>query len=164
MVSKRIWTLFWKDHQCTCRLPHQIQPYQTQDSRVLFDPENAHSGDLGNFSNHDNDRIFPGFFNEVLEALQKSYVEFGPLLSITYNFRNPMASDLITNLRDTWTEYLEEAGDNLDQLKGIQYFYGFLKDLALAYEEFRSNAMEIEGICCADSSLFPTPDLGKPSF
>lgn len=123
--------------------------------RVLFDPSNPHSQNYRDFSNHYKNRIYPDFFREVLGALEQSYVALEGLLSISYNFRNPITADLITNLRNSWVSYLEEDGSDLDQLKGIQYFYGFLKDLALAYEEFRQHAMEIEGICCADSSLFP---------
>lgn len=123
--------------------------------RVLFDPENSHSQNYTDFSNHYKNWIYHKFYEEVLLELEQSYVVLEGLLSISYNFRNPITADLITDLKTTWISYLEEDGSDLDQLKGIQYFYGFLKDLALAYEEFRHFAMQIEGLCCTDSSLFP---------
>ncbi len=79
-----------------------------------------------------------------------AYEAFRPVLSTRYP-DNPFADAGITERLNTWHEVF--AGSNSHF--GIQYYYDFVKDLALAYREFREVSFDLLTRCRPDDRLFP---------
>lgn len=126
--------------------------------RVLFTPASDHSKEYYKFSaNYTNDiKGASGMLSKLLTELGKTYSTFSPLLSPVYNGVNPLSESELSDLKTTWNTYLG-GGQGLGRpaYLGIQYFYDFLKDLILAYNEFRDAAFDLVSICCPDTTLFP---------
>lgn len=59
---------------------------------------------------------------------------------------NPFAGDFLQKA-------LDRAPVNMNE--GIQYTYDFIKDLVLAYDEFKTAAFDLVQHCCPDKTLFP---------
>jgi len=106
-------------------------------------------------------------YTQLFNALRQTYTDFAPLLSEQYKGVNPF-----TNYPDAnWTNYINGTSTGPRYL-GMQYFYDFLKDLILAYNEFRDVAFDIMSECCSDMDCYPKhlmlgevsgAPVGKPS-
>ncbi|REL24476.1 carboxypeptidase-like regulatory domain-containing protein [Rhodohalobacter sp. SW132] len=140
-------------------LPDMVMP------RTLFDPDADHSQEVSAFTNHHISSIHPVFtvlFGEkngdgarTPGALHQSYSVYDLLLGAEYGFENPFGSMEINGLIDDFETYLADASDSGTNTPGIQYFSDFMKDLILAYDEFRETAFELVSECCPDMSRFP---------
>lgn len=89
-------------------------------------------------------------YNQLFNALKQTYTDFASILAPIYNNVNPFANYPLA----TWTNYINGSSVGPKYL-GMQYFYDFLKDLILAYNEFRDVAFELMSECCSDSDCFP---------
>ena len=136
-------------------LPHLVMP------RALFDPAQPHSQDYNAFSEHYRstfqDSIYPALFGDLSNpgALSETYSIYEPLLGPLYGFANPFETTTVTALKNDWRAFFEGTSSPGPQYLGMQYFYDFLKDLILAYDEFREWAFDLMAECCPDMSLFP---------
>lgn len=88
-------------------------------------------------------------YKELFDALRQTYIDFSPILSDQYG-SNPFAG-LPTA---SWTQYVSGISAGPRYL-GMQYFYDFMKDLILAYNEFRDVAFDLMSECCTDMDCFP---------
>lgn len=91
---------------------------------------------------------------QFLPTLSKTYDVYEPVLAEIYG-SNPFVSSTITSKVNDIIAYLQAFIIMEQPLYGIQYFYDFIKDLTLAYEEFRATAFELTSICCPDMDRFP---------
>lgn len=140
-------------------LPEIVMP------RTLFDPDADHSRKFSAFTNHHTSAIQPVFTKLFGEksgdngrnagALHQTYSVYDLLLGTEYNLQNPFGSEEINGLIDNFDAYLADASDSGTNTPGIQYFSDFMKDLILAYDEFRETAFELVSECCSDMSRFP---------
>ncbi|MDR8390609.1 carboxypeptidase-like regulatory domain-containing protein [Aliifodinibius sp. S!AR15-10] len=94
-------------------------------------------------------------WDPLYDAMIKSYSVYSPVLEDLYNEQNPFEMEAITNTREQLEEYRDAYSSFSESIYGVQYFYDFVKDLILAYEEFRMTAMELSGACCPDMTRFP---------
>ena len=96
---------------------------------------------------------------DVWEPLNKAMVEsyrvYQPVLKNLYDDENPFEIDIMRSIREQLKKYLESYSDFSEPVYGIQYIYDFVKDLVLAYEEFRLTAFDLSGACCPDMRPFP---------
>jgi len=85
----------------------------------------------------------------ILTHWRRAYNAFEPVLNSTYD-ENPFDSG--AQQREAWERaFKEEVTDRL----GIQYYYDFIRDLTLAYQEFREVSFDLLTECSPDSGLFP---------
>lgn len=131
-------------------LPDIVMP------RPLFNPDDDHSKVYEIFSKHYADTLtntYAALFGNGTDGgvLSRTYSIYELLLEPVYNFTDPFEVSAIGDLKTTWSDFIAETSD----YRGIQYFYDFLKDLILAYNEFRKTAFELMSQCCPDMSLFP---------
>ena len=92
--------------------------------------------------------------DQFLPALGRTYEVYEPVLAQIYG-SNPFSSPSITSKVDEIVAFLQEFLEMNQPLYGIQYVYDFVKDLALAYEEFRSVSFDLTSVCCPDMDRFP---------
>lgn len=130
--------------------------------RPLFDPESEESSDYFSFSQNyvnkirGDDFISPfttiqtDLYGKLFDALRKTYTDFAAILSPIYGGTDPF-DGLPT---PAWTDFLNGDSDGPNFL-GVQYFYDFIKDLILAYNEFRDCAFDLMSDCCVDLDCFP---------
>lgn len=136
-------------------LPDIVMP------RTLFDPDGSHSQDYTAFSEHYAatfiDSVYPALFGDHATpgVLSETYSAYELLLGTHYDFTNPFETPAVEALENTWTDFMEGTASPGPDYRGIQYFYDFLKDLILAYNEFREAAFDLMSECCPDLSLFP---------
>jgi len=131
-------------------------------TRPLFDPLLAHSRDYFQFSQNFKNaaasvyKRVPTDPKDLLNVLRQTYTIFEPILKNTYNNVNPFLDAQIPNL-NVWNEIMDGVNSptNGASYFGIQYFYDFLRDLLLAYNEFRDAAFALMSDCCFDTHLFP---------
>lgn len=90
----------------------------------------------------------------LYEALNQTFEVYRPVLKDLYP-GNPFEHDNIKETKEELEAYLGSYSVFSEPVYGIQYFYDFVKDLILAYEEFRLTAFELSGACCPDMSRFP---------
>ncbi|MFL5764162.1 MAG: hypothetical protein ACJ77K_09490 [Bacteroidia bacterium] len=88
-------------------------------------------------------------YDQIFRALNQCYVDFSPILT-EYGGVNPFS----TYPLPLWTNYINGSSAG-PKYFGMQYFYDFLKDLILAYNEFRDIAFELMSECCIDMDCFP---------
>ncbi|MCG8573704.1 MAG: hypothetical protein MI810_02375, partial [Flavobacteriales bacterium] len=131
--------------------------------RALFDPDSEESNDYFNFSkNYVNqiraDQFVSDFstgqtdlFGKLFDALRQTYTDFAALLGPVYSGSNPFAG----LPKGEWVSFLDGLTSAGPNYLGIQYFYDFIKDLILAYNEFRDCAFELMSECCMDMGCFP---------
>ncbi len=101
-------------------------------------------------------------WNDLFSILDHSYSVYEPVLKDLYG-ENPFKSDAIKQARFNLEEYIKSSENFSDPVYGAQYLYGFVKDLLMAYEEFRMAGFEISGICSPDRFRFPKHlMLGEP--
>ena len=145
--------------------PHKFELPEIVMPRTLFDPEADHSRKFSAFTDHCTTAIQPVFnalFGEKDDdgerapgALNQTYSAYDLLLGSEYDLQNPFGTPEINGLIDDFDSYIEDASDSGTTTYGIQYFSDFLKDLILAYNEFRDTAFELVSECCSDMSRFP---------
>ena len=85
-------------------------------------------------------------FTRIGEALDAAREAFGPLLTDS-------GSALSKRLEQITKEFMEPSPGT--KAVSFQYYYGFLKDLIEAYNEFRWKALELASLCNPPASLFP---------
>ncbi len=130
--------------------------------RPRFEPSTPQSTDYNEFSkNYVNQIQGDGFisdfstsnatlYRDLFEALRQTYTDFAGILAPVYGGTNPFSG-----LPDvTWTNFLNQQSTGPRYL-GVQYFYDFIKDLILAYDEFCEEATALMAECCPDMSCFP---------
>jgi hypothetical protein len=88
-------------------------------------------------------------YDALFDALRQTYTDFAGVLAPIYG-SNPFAG-LPTV---TWTSFLNQQSAGPMYL-GVQYFYDFIKDLILAYNEFYDAAFALMSECCSDMDCFP---------
>ena len=123
-------------------------------SRVLFDPNQAHSKAYLRFSTNyvtEMRRVFNTLFRS---ALPQTYTVFKPILEPLYGNTNPLISTSVETLLQGFMNGNPGASQGPSYL-GMQYAYDFMKDLILTYNEFRDASFELMSACCPDMSLFP---------
>lgn len=130
--------------------------------RTLFDPAVNHSTDYFKFSENyisaiRGDKFMSpfattktGLFDQLFDALSLTYTDFAAILAPIYGGSNPFSG--MPNA--TWTNFLNGTSAGPKYL-GTQYFYDFVKDLILAYNEFRDSAFELMSECCMSMDCFP---------
>ncbi|MCW3084484.1 MAG: hypothetical protein JWP12_1850 [Bacteroidetes bacterium] len=91
-------------------------------------------------------------YTQLLQALQQTYVDFSPILADQYNGVNPFIN--MPAVPD-WSKFVNGTLTPGPQYLGMQYFYDFIKDLILAYNEFRDVAFDLMSECCNDMDCFP---------
>lgn len=153
-------------------IPRTCIPNGTQNSKYelpkfiirnpRFEPNTVQSRDYNEFSkNYVNQILGNGFisnfspsnntlYQSLFNALRQTYTDFAGILAPVYNGTNPFAG--LPNV--AWTNFLNQQSSGPRYL-GVQYFYDFIKELILAYNEFYDAAFEIMSECCSDMDCFP---------
>jgi len=129
--------------------------------KPLFNPTFAHSKDYFQFSQNYRGaaasvyKRVPADPKDLLNVMRQTYTIFEPILKNIYGNQNPFQDILIPNL-NVWNEIMDGVNSaNGPSYFGIQYFYDFLRDLLLAYNEFRDAAFDLMSDCCMSTGLFP---------
>ncbi len=91
--------------------------------------------------------------DSFMENLSQTYAVYEPILNDIYE--NPFDTAIITDAIAKIAEYINSHFAMERPLYGVQYIYDFVKDLALAYDEFRMVAYDLASNCCPDQSIFP---------
>lgn len=89
-----------------------------------------------------------------LTMLAQTYDIYEPILAKVYE-ENPFTSAIITDKIEEITTYTEEFLAMEEPIYGVQYIYDFVKDLGLAYNEFRDVSYHLSSVCCPDMDRFP---------
>ncbi|MEX2566039.1 MAG: carboxypeptidase-like regulatory domain-containing protein [Cyclobacteriaceae bacterium] len=92
--------------------------------------------------------------DNFLTMLAQTYDIYEPVLSEIYH-ENPFTSSVITGKISQIIGYMEAFIAMEEPVYGIQYIYDFVKDLGLAYKEFRDVSFDLSSICCPDMDRFP---------
>ncbi|SHJ76785.1 hypothetical protein SAMN02745165_03123 [Malonomonas rubra DSM 5091] len=114
-------------------------------TRPILEPDNIDDyTDLGNTYRNVILQTIP----ELKERLQKTWQkQISMLVSDLYGKTNPTLA---------WAEKLETLQNHVqNSLFGVQYLYDFLRDLSLAYSEFKEALFEDNFICMPPVELFP---------
>ncbi|TND08168.1 MAG: Uncharacterized protein FD123_2562 [Bacteroidetes bacterium] len=135
-------------------------------TRALFDPTQLHSTNYFDFSKLyatslsaaykglPTDPTKPG----IVESIRQLYPIFQSVLETVYPAGDPLTVSVIpAGGKPEWNEVINGSfspGAGPAYL-GIQYMYDFVKDLILAYNEFRNVAFDLMSQCCVSSTLFP---------
>jgi hypothetical protein len=130
--------------------------------RPLFDPATNNSKDYFAFQQNFKNATASVYRrnindpNDLLNVLRQTYNVFQPILKNVYGNVNPFNNALIPNLT-VWNELMDGVNSvaNGPSYFGIQYFYDFMRDLILAYNEFRDAAFALMSDCCFNMNLFP---------
>lgn len=96
------------------------------------------------------------FLTKTETALTQAFNTFAPLIADTVP-SNPFAG-LANDSR-----FLHDGTIGIVDLVNIQYYYDFFSDVFDAYDELRRTGMEIMGMCCPGSDLFPRHLLLGPA-
>ena len=94
------------------------------------------------------------FLGELVGLLDQTYTTYQPVLEDVYG-GNPFSSAALQSQVDQLKKYFEEFIIFERPIYGVQYIYDFLKDLTLAYNEYRETAFDLAAVCCPDLSRFP---------
>ncbi|MDQ3111505.1 MAG: hypothetical protein M3R17_16580 [Bacteroidota bacterium] len=130
--------------------------------RPLFDPAANNSKDYYAFQQNFKNATASVYRrnindpNDLLNVLRQTYTVFEPVLKNIYGNINPFGNAQIPNLA-IWNEIMDGVNSvaNGPSYFGIQYFYDFMRDLILAYNEFRDAAFAFMSDCCFNMNLFP---------
>jgi hypothetical protein len=90
----------------------------------------------------------PPVVNGVAQALVSAYNAFQPLLT-------DFATNPFSNLSSLWTFLHDGSIERDDLYLWYQYYYDHLDTIIQAYNEFRLRGLEVIGLCCPESRLFP---------
>lgn len=123
--------------------------------RVLFDPAQPPSQTYMDFSAAYANAFRTDIFPNLIAQLNLTYTVYQPILEPLYSENPFQEADILTSI-NTWMSYLNGTQiGSAPPYFGIQYFYDFVKDLILAYDEFCKSAFELASMCCMNSVLFP---------
>ena len=87
------------------------------------------------------------------KALTKLHKDFQGLLDLN---KEGFAEEIIELLCAKWEAFKRENNEGLVETKYyIQYFYGWVRDLIQAYNELRSELINLVAACCSDTDAFP---------
>lgn len=128
-------------------LPKVVMP------RTLFHHDQIHSENYFYYSINFLPAILSTASN-LIGALKSSYTVYEPILEPSYG-ENPFDSTQLQAIYDEWLLYLTGADSGILPFFSMQYFAGFIKDLAQAYCEFTENACLLTSLCCSDTDRFP---------
>ncbi|PTM13420.1 MAG: hypothetical protein DA408_06835 [Bacteroidetes bacterium] len=84
----------------------------------------------------------------VAAALTNAYQAFRPLLT-------DFPTNPFNNLNTLWAYLYNGSIETTNQYLWYQYFHDHLDIIIQAYDEFRLRGLEVLGLCCPDSRLFP---------
>lgn len=92
--------------------------------------------------------------DDLNAAIQQTYTLYEPILEDIYTEVGDEFNTVVNEKFNGWNSYLtDETGTN--PFYGMQYFYDFIKDLILAYEEFKYAAFGLCSECVIDLERFP---------
>ncbi len=142
--------------------PGKFELRDLRSQRPLFDPLANNSKDYFAFQQNFKNATASVYRrnladpNDLLNVLRQTYVVFEPILRDTYGNVNPFLTTQIPNFA-IWNEIMDGVNSpaNGPSYFGIQYFYDFVRDLLLAYNEFRDAAFKLMSDCCFNMNLFP---------
>lgn len=122
--------------------------------RPLFDPDALNSRSYMDFSRNYVDAFHPVMLGDLIVELKETYTVYESILEPVYG-TNPFLESQIGLKIAAWTSYLNgtQTG-SAPPFLGIQYFYDFVKDLVVAYDEFCEVAFEIATECCINMGRF----------
>ncbi len=90
----------------------------------------------------------------IESSINEAYLLYEPLLSDTVTTTEK--ENAFTTLKSTIDDLsLNDAPGSRTPVEGIQYYYGYFKDLTDAYNEFVSEAFQLMASCCCDTDEFP---------
>ncbi len=89
------------------------------------------------------------FLDQVAQAFSAAYTAFKPLLQGSYS------ADPFSTLPFDWAYLHNGFIESQNKYLWYQYYYDHLDILIQAYNEFRDIGLEVIGLCCSDSRLFP---------
>ncbi|MEL6812049.1 MAG: carboxypeptidase-like regulatory domain-containing protein [Bacteroidota bacterium] len=95
------------------------------------------------------EQVYP----QLRKLLPHTYEAYQPILAEVYG-GNPFQEPIIENAFKLIEEYLKGGVIRPIWLE-VQYVYDFMKDLILAYDEFKTCAYDLMVQCCPDMTRFP---------
>lgn len=132
--------------------------------RAIYDPAANHSRNYFDFSIRFKtalQQVYTGdpadLINKpgIVESIRRTFAVFQPVLEGLYPGGADPLSTIPLNGKPEWNDFVSNSNANGPAYFGVQYFYDFLKDLVLAYNEFREVAYQLMSQCCVSSSIFP---------
>ena len=139
--------------------PARFQMPDVRINRPLFTQSGPESYDYFRFSEnyvnalrpvYDTTNVSPSIF----DLISSSYTIFEPILQPVYS-GNPVTASSIATYKTVWDTLITNTNVSGPNYMGAQYFYDFMKDLLLAYNEFREAAADLMSRCCISSAYFP---------
>lgn len=122
--------------------------------RPLFAPDEVNSQNYLDFSKNYVNAFSNDIFINLFAELNNTYLAYQGLLEPVYGV-NPFQNISVLDKIAAWTNYLNGVQVNAaPPYFGIQYFYDFMKDLILAYDEFCEVAFNIASECCINMTRF----------
>ncbi|MCU0432818.1 MAG: hypothetical protein MUC87_05140 [Bacteroidia bacterium] len=127
--------------------------------RPLFSPAGTESSNYFSFQQnyvtalrkvYDTNGNIPSIF----DLIRDSYQVFQPILQPVYG-SNPVTAGSIAAYKSVWDNIINNINVTGPNYMGAQYFYDFMKDLLLAYNEFREASADLISRCCVSSGYFP---------
>lgn len=92
---------------------------------------------------------------DVASAYEYCYDKYKNILQLGSDPFNTAFPTNLTNIFNGLTTALSTSGSSTFSLFMTQYFYDYINDLILAYDEFREFASLIDIECCANECCFP---------
>lgn len=132
--------------------------------RAVYDPSANHSRNYFDFSIRFKtalQQVYTGdptdLVNKpgIVESIRRTFTVFQPVLEGLYPGGTDPLITIPLNGKPEWNDFVSNSNANGPAYFGVQYFYDFLKDLILAYNEFREVAYQLMSQCCVSSSIFP---------
>ncbi|MCA6363912.1 MAG: hypothetical protein IM638_12810 [Bacteroidetes bacterium] len=90
----------------------------------------------------------------IFDLIRDSYNVFQPVLQPVYG-SNPVTAGSIAAYKTVWDNIITNTNVTGPNYMGAQYFYDFMKDLLLAYNEFREASADLMSRCCVATGYFP---------
>jgi hypothetical protein len=99
-------------------------------------------------------------FDAFQRVLSQSLVQnISNALSATYDAFHPLLPDFTANpftlLNTQWAFLYDGSIESSNRYLWYQYYFDHLDTIIQAYDEFRHRSLEVVGLCCPDSRLFP---------
>jgi hypothetical protein len=91
---------------------------------------------------------------KLFDQLINTYDVYKPILEDIYG-ENPFTSSILSNAVEEIQQYFMDFIEFAEPVYGVQYIYDFIRDLTLAYNEFKEVAFDLAAICCPDMTRFP---------
>ncbi|MGL5892563.1 MAG: hypothetical protein ACRC3B_21910 [Bacteroidia bacterium] len=139
--------------------PARFQMPDVRIRRPLFTQTGAESYDYFRFSENYINALRPVYDTtnlapSIFDLISSSYTIFQPILQPVYG-SNPVTLSSIAGYKTIWDSIITNSNATGPNYLGVQYFYDFMKDLLLAYNEFREAAADLMSRCCVSSAYFP---------